>query len=174
VLTQDLQQFGIKHDISVFAALAALNVYHHALAINVTDLQMCQLGSPYPGGVESHEHNAMEKDVRRVDEPCDFLLTQDRRKTNDLLGIRSFVRTPWLVEGSNEEEAQGHQPLRHCVRGQFSLAEELCLVLADVLLAQLVRRTLEVPCKIFDSADVGSCCTLRVIATLEFLQHHFS
>jgi hypothetical protein len=58
--------------------------------------------------------------------------------------------------------------------GQFSLAEKLCLTLADVLRAQLVRPTLEVPCEILDGADVRGCCTLSVIATLEFLQHHFS
>jgi hypothetical protein len=112
--------------------------------------------------------------VCRVDESCDFFLTQDRRETNDLLRIRSFVRAPWLVEGFNEEEAQGRQPLRHRVGGQFSLAEKLCLILADVLRTQLVWPALEVSCKILDGADIGGCCTLRVIATLEFLQHHFS
>src|SRR5499425_2534893 len=40
--------------------------------------------------------------------------------------------------------------------------------------AQAIRWAVEVASKIFNCADVGTCGKLSVIATLEFLQHHFS
>src|ERR1019366_2040133 len=59
VLTQFFQQFWAEHHISVNASLAALNVNHHPLAVDVTDFQVCQLGVPHSGGVERHQQNAM-------------------------------------------------------------------------------------------------------------------
>ena len=48
------------------------------------------------------------------------------------------------------------------------------LVLTDVLRTELVGRALEVMREIFDCLDVEACCSLSVITTLEFLEHHFA
>src|SRR6516225_5422998 len=38
----------------------------------------------------------------------------------------------------------------------------------------MVGRALEVTCEVFDCLDVGVYCSLSVITTLEFLEHHFA
>jgi len=48
------------------------------------------------------------------------------------------------------------------------------LVFTNVLGAQLVRRAVEVAGEISDCPQVTAYGTRRVIATLEFLQHHFA
>src|ERR1039457_1943105 len=49
VFSQVFQQIRAKRDISILASLAFLNMDHHALAVDVRHLQMCQFGSPYSG-----------------------------------------------------------------------------------------------------------------------------
>jgi pimeloyl-ACP methyl ester carboxylesterase len=61
VLTQYLEQFWAEHHIPVFASFAALNVNHHALAIDVADFQVCQFSASYSGGVERHQQSAMKR-----------------------------------------------------------------------------------------------------------------
>src|ERR1700676_1481118 len=41
--TQFHEQLCAEHDIAISASLAALNVNHHALAVDVADFQVCQL-----------------------------------------------------------------------------------------------------------------------------------
>jgi hypothetical protein len=60
-LTQCLEQFWAEHHLSVFASLAALDVYHHALAIDVADFQVCQFSASYSGGGEGHQQSAMKR-----------------------------------------------------------------------------------------------------------------
>jgi len=60
----------------------------------------------------------------------------------------------------------GHRTGRQLLHG-----EELGLILPNVLPTQAVRRTMEVLCESFDEADVVLCGSLRVMTTLEFLQH---
>ena len=43
VLAQFLEQFWAEHHIAIFASLAALDVNHHALAVDVTDFQVRQV-----------------------------------------------------------------------------------------------------------------------------------
>ena len=63
----------------------------------------------------------------------------------------------------------GHRTGRQLLHG-----EELGLVLPNVLRAQAIGRTVEVLCESFDEADVVLCGSLRVMTTLEFLQHDFA
>ena len=60
VLAQCFEQFGAEHDVAIFASLAALDVDHHALAIDVADFQVSQFGAAHSGGVEGHQQSAMK------------------------------------------------------------------------------------------------------------------
>ena len=77
----------------------------------------------------------MERGESRIDEARDLVLTQDRWQPNGSLGIRRLRHAPWLFERLDEEEAESRQLLRYRIGGQFSLSEQLRLVLADVLQA---------------------------------------
>jgi hypothetical protein len=50
----------------------------------------------------------------------------------------------------------------------------MCLVLSDLFRAQLVRRTLVEARELFHDPQVALRGKLGQVATLEFLQHHFS
>ena len=92
VLAQFLEQFWAEHHIAISASLAALNVNHHALAVDVADFQVCQLGVAHSGGVERHQQNAMVGSERSIDELRDFFLAQDRRKVTVLFSDRESRR----------------------------------------------------------------------------------
>jgi hypothetical protein len=55
ISTEFLEQLRAEHHIAISASLAALDVDHHALAVDVADFQVCQLGVPGSGGVERHQ-----------------------------------------------------------------------------------------------------------------------
>src|SRR5579862_3022318 len=55
VLAQFFEQLGAEHDIAISAAFSTPDVNHHALAVNVADLQARQFGTPHAGGIERHE-----------------------------------------------------------------------------------------------------------------------
>src|SRR5687767_2813880 len=69
MLAQSFEQFGAEHDVAVLTPLSALNVDHHALAVDVAHLQMRQLGSAHSGCVERHQDGAVERTRCSVDKP---------------------------------------------------------------------------------------------------------
>ena len=64
--------------------------------------------------------------------------------------------------------------LCHCGCGWLSLAEQIRLVLADVLRDESIRRAPKVSHNILDRLDVAADGSLSVVTTLEFFEHHFS
>ena len=46
------EQLGAEHDVAVLASLATLDVYDHALGIDVADFQVGEFGAAGPGSVE--------------------------------------------------------------------------------------------------------------------------
>src|SRR5882724_9748840 len=174
VLAQFFEQLGAEHHISIYASLAALNVNHHPLAVDVAGFQVRQLGVPHSGGVERHQQNAMVRSERRIDESRDFFLAQNRRKVQCSFRIGSLGDAPGLFESLDVEKPQRRETVFNGTRLQLPLLKQLGLVFANMSQAQTVRRTVESPREILDCADVVACGMLRVITTLEFLQHHFA
>src|SRR5712691_6299972 len=106
VLAQCFEQFWAEHHISIYASLAALNVNHHSLAVDVADFQVGQLGIPCSGGIKRHEQNAMVGSERRIDESRDFFLAQDRGKVKRSFRIRSLGDAPGFLERLAVEKTQ--------------------------------------------------------------------
>src|SRR5258707_13914229 len=104
VLTQCLEQFWAEHDIPVFASLSALDVNHHAFAIDVADFQVCQFSASYSGGVERHQQSAMIRSQSCVDESRDFFPAEDRWQVNGLLRVGSLGDAPGLFERLDVEK----------------------------------------------------------------------
>ena len=77
MLTKFFKQLGTEHHVAVFPSLAALNVNHHTLAVDVAGLQACQFATAQTGGVERHEQRAVEGSAGRLDQSRDFFLTED-------------------------------------------------------------------------------------------------
>ena len=60
VLPESFQQLWAEHHIAVFAAFTALDVDDHALTVDVADFQCVEFGTPHSGGIERHQHSAMQ------------------------------------------------------------------------------------------------------------------
>src|SRR6202022_1389964 len=163
--TQFLKQFCAEHHIAISASLAALNVNHHALAVDVADFQMRQLGVAHSGGVERHQQNAMVGSERSIDESCDFFLAQDRRKVKCSFRVGSLGDAPGFLGGLGIEKPERRQMLRNGARRQLPLLKQLGLVFANVSRPQAVRRTVESSSKIFDCVDVMAYGIFRKVTT---------
>src|SRR5262250_2856729 len=55
VLAQFFEQLRTEHDIAVFAAFPSADMNHHALAVDIANLQVGYLSTPQAGSVERHE-----------------------------------------------------------------------------------------------------------------------
>src|SRR6202162_1510868 len=143
VLTQYLEQFWAEHHIPVFASLAALDVNHHALAIDVADFQVCQFSASYSGGVKRHQQSAMIRSQSCVDESRDFFPAEDRRKVKSFFGIGRLRDAPGFLECLDVEKTQSCQSLRNRARRQLVLLEELGLIFTNVFRTQTIWRALE-------------------------------
>src|SRR5712664_51507 len=143
VLTQYLEQFWAEHHIPVFASFAALDVNHHAFAIDVADFQVCQFSASYSGGVERHQQSAMIRSQGCVDESRDFFPAEDRRKVKCSLRIGCLGDAPGFLESFDVEESQSCQSLCNRARRQLALLEQLGLIFTNVFRTQTIWRTLE-------------------------------
>src|ERR1700693_654258 len=113
VLAQFFEQLGAEHDIAVFAALSYPDMNHHALAVDIVDLQVCYLSTSQSGSVERHEQSAVEGSASGIDESCDFFLAKDRWKVMVLFRIGSLGDAPGFLERLYVEKAQSCQVVRN-------------------------------------------------------------
>src|SRR5271169_3358840 len=54
VSAQRFQKLRAQHDVAVQASLASPDMDHHALTVNIADLQMCGFCATCPGGIKRH------------------------------------------------------------------------------------------------------------------------
>src|SRR6266851_2845396 len=167
--TQCLQQRRTQHHVSVLATLAASDVNHHPLAVDVGHLQVSYLGAASASGVEGHEQDAMKGCLCSIDQTRDFLFAEHLRKVQHLLRIRCLGDAPAPLQDLDVKEAKSGQPLCDRVRSQLPGAEHGCLVLPDVLRTKMIRRTMEVPSEVLDRADISASGGRGVVATLQLL-----
>ena len=98
MLTKFFEQLGTEHHIPVFPSLAALNVNHHTLAVDVADLQAGQFGTAQTGGVEGHEQCAVKGRAGRLDQSRDLFLAEDGWQAMSSFRIGSIGDAPALLE----------------------------------------------------------------------------
>src|SRR6266849_3745283 len=168
MLTQFLEQLWAKHHVPIFAPLATLDVNDHALAVDVRNLQVGQLGASHSRGVERHQQRAMKGSASCIDESRHFFLAGDRRNVLGSFRIGGLGCAPALLESLGIEEPQSRKIYRNGARRQLSLLEQFSLVFANLLGAQTVWRTLEASREIFHYTDVTAYGSFSVITTLSF------
>src|ERR1700733_2053816 len=91
-----------------------------------------------------------------------------------LFRIRRQIRAPRLPQRLDIEEPQRAEPLSNAIGRQFSLAEKICLVLTDMVGAELVRAAVEVSCEILHRRHIGAHSLPSVISTLQFFEHQLA
>jgi len=100
------------------------DVHHHALALNIGDLQPAQFRATDSSRVQGHQHRAVEEVTGRVDQLRDFLWAQDHRKPATPLGSRNVVEQIASLQRLYIEEPQRGHILLDRARLQLPLLEE--------------------------------------------------
>jgi hypothetical protein len=157
--------------VAIPAAFAALDVNYVAAAVYIRDLQPGEFGASEACGIEGHEQSALKRRGRGFDETVNFLSAEDGRKMNHLLRVRRQVGAPRLLQRPDVEETDPTQVLDNGVGLKLSFAEQICLVLADVIRPELVGGTIEVARILVDGPEISSRCAGGVVSTLEFFEH---
>jgi hypothetical protein len=142
----------------------------HALAVDIADLQVRHFCATCARGIEGHQQNAMKGKLCRVDPTRHFVLAQHLRQVQNLLRIGCLGNAPAALQNLYIEEAQSGQALRYGVRGQLPAREQRGLILANLLGAKLIGRTMEVPTEMLDRLDVNVDGGLGVVADAVGLQ----
>ena len=130
---------GLKRHLAAVAALAAFDAEHHALAVDVRDLQLQELASTQARAVERHQHRAVVEILRAGNQPTHFVGTQDRRQPSMPLrgGQLLFQRAP--LEDADKEEAQGRHVEAHGPDGELLLLEQMRVVAPERIRARADR-----------------------------------
>jgi hypothetical protein len=171
VSAQPFEQRRAQHHVPVLASLAAANVNHHPLAVDVGHLQASYFCPACTRSVQSHDQNALKRCLGRIDQLRHFLLAEDLRKPEHLLRVGRLGGGPASLQNLDVKETQCGEPLRDRVRSQLPGPEHRRLVLPDVLQTKLVRRTTKVLSKVLDGADVSANRPRSVVAPLQLFQH---
>src|SRR5271163_2339951 len=144
----------------------------HALAVDIGDLEVAHLGPAQTSCIQHHHHGAMHQVPRRIDQPCHLLLVQNGWQPPLPLGKWDVVWKVWPAQRLDEEKTDRKGAAFDGSRRKLALAKQIRLVLADMRRAKPFGRTMKVPRKVLHRIDVGTYGALRVVATLEFIQHH--
>jgi len=171
VRAQFLQQPRRQHHVAVLAALALIDPKHHALAVDVGDLQVRGLGYPQPRCIGRHQNGPMLQAVDRLEEVHHLLGAEDHRQLERLLGHRDLVRRPGPLERHLVQEAQGRDGNADAARRELAVFDEMNLVLADLLRAQLVRPAIEVTSERRDLLQVRLLRVLGEVANAHVFEH---
>src|SRR5215831_18203647 len=70
---EGFEQCWTERHFAITATFALGNTNHHALTVNVTDLETAKFGSSHGGGIQGHEQGTVIQIACRIDEPGHFL-----------------------------------------------------------------------------------------------------
>src|SRR5258708_5885698 len=90
------------------------------------------------------------------------------------LGKRNRIRKVGPAERLDEQEPQCRCLSFDGARRELPIAEQMNLVLANVVRPQPIRRPAKIPGELLDRMDIGPYGVRRVVATLELIQHHLA
>src|SRR5665213_757403 len=150
---QRFEQGRTQHHVAVLAALAAADMNHHPLAVDVADLQSSHFGPACSRGIERHDQDALKGRLGRIDQTSYFRLTEDLWQMQFLLRLGCLGDAPASLQHLDIQKPQCGKPLCDRVRGPLPGAEHRSLVLPDMIGAKPVRRTTEV---------LSECSTVRM------------
>jgi len=92
-------------------------------------------------------------------------------KIEGTLGKRNLIWQIRSPKDLDEEEPQRRGRALDSPGRQLPVATQMNLALPYVVWAQALGRAMEVIRRVFQRVDLDVCSSLRVIATLEFIQH---
>ncbi len=129
---EDLEQPRREHDVTILPSLAVANVDNHALAVDVGNLQLGDLGEAQAAGVGSHEDRTMLDVADGCKEASHFVRTEDDRERARLFDRRDGIQHVVAAQGDAVEESQGGTSLFIVAEGDTPLLHEVEQVGADL------------------------------------------
>jgi len=92
-----------------------MNVDHHAPTVDIPDLPVRRFSATCPAAVESHQQDAIERKLSRIDQARHFLRAENLRQADDLPRIGRLGNAPVLLQHLDIEEPQSAKALCHGV-----------------------------------------------------------
>ena len=129
---QDAEQLRRKHDGSVLGTLAAADLDHHAVAVDIRDPQADRFRGAQACGIGGGQCRAGLLGHHRLQETHDLVGAQDRRQPAWPAGIGNLLGDLSSLQGHAVEEAQGAHRLVQRRPGD-ALRYQVDLKGADVL-----------------------------------------
>jgi len=174
IRAQFLEQLRAEHDVAVLAALAFADMNDHPLTVDIADLQMRCFCATCACGIERHEQNAVKWLLSRVNQSGDLFLAQYLRKVKHLLRIGRLSDAPVPLQDLDVKEAQRGQAQANSVGAELKLGEQSCLILADMLGAELIGLAIEVSTEVFDTMQVRTDGCIGEVAAPQLLKHELT
>jgi hypothetical protein len=167
---QDLEQCRREHHISIPLAFALLDANHHALTVEIAWAEPDRFRDPESGGVARREDGAVLGRRDAIERANDPVGTEHDRQASRCLRRRDqCIAGPGFLEGNRIEEPERADRGLERTGRQVSLPNQVDLIGANLLRAQVRRRAPTVPREPGDVLDVGALCMRGQIPNLHVL-----
>src|SRR6266478_6202525 len=103
---QQFEEMWRQHHVTVFTAFALLDADHHALAVDVADLERDHLGGAQTGAISHTQRCLVLKSRRGLQQPRHLLWTENDRQLAGLVEERGVLDDVGSLERNSEEEPQ--------------------------------------------------------------------
>jgi len=144
--------------------------HHHALVVNIADLQRRDFGNPQSRCIGRRQRDARLQARNRLQEPHDFVGAEHHGKLARFAGVSDPIRDRRSAEPHAVQEAQGADDLVQR-RPRDALRSQMHLIGPNILQAKPIRRATKILAELRDRVDVGSLCRRRQIADRHILDH---
>jgi hypothetical protein len=124
-----------------------------------------------PGSVQRHQQRPVLEGPGAVQQPADFLLTENGGQKFRPLRIRNLPGHERQTECFHVQETERGHCLNVGRPGNLTVLDEVKLKLLDLFSAQQLRAAPEVPGKLGDVAKITNGGNVRVVTALQFLLH---
>ena len=171
VFAQRAEQLFTQGNFSVNAALALYNAKHHALAVNVSDLETAELGPAQACRVEGHQYGAVVEVARCANQLGNFTRAEDHRQPQAFFRIRQILLHVSPLEHLDIEEAESANVQNNGVDGQLPGSEQERVVAPKVIWTDLVNRRINVATEVFYGLQVRVNGGGSVVAAYELFSH---
>ena len=177
VVAQCMQQRLRQRDVAVLGSLAAMDVHHHPLRINVPHLQVQRLFQPQSQGIDGPEVDGHPPGGAAVDDLMDLINGQHFRQSLRLLDLHPGQRLPVPPTGAGIEklDAVEAHPQRAAGKGLVILQIQEILPLQEILpqliLGNLVGRTLAEVGQLPHGPQIAFMSPLRHPSQMQILTH---
>jgi len=144
--------------------------HHHALVVDIADLQRRHFGNPQSRCIGRRQRNARLQARNRLQEPHHLVGAEHHGKLAQFAGVSDPLRDRRFAERHAVEEAQGTDGLVQR-RPRDALRSQMHLIGPNILQAEPIGRAAKILAELRDRVDVGLLCRRGQIADRHVLDH---